>query len=92
MLFRSFKFTKRQAITLEYAARLNKYSLDNYYNSFAIGYDVETGGHVFQMHLTNSFGLTENQFYMYTPTRWSNWGVRLGFNVSRVFALGGKSN
>ncbi len=87
-----FKFTKRQAITLEYAARLNKYSLDNYYNSFAIGYDVETGGHVFQMHLTNSFGLTENQFYMYTPTRWSNWGVRLGFNVSRVFALGGKSN
>jgi Membrane bound beta barrel domain (DUF5777) len=63
-----FKITRRQAKTLEYAARLNKYSLNNYYNSFAIGYDVETGGHVFQMHLTNLFGLTENQFYMYTPT------------------------
>ena len=83
-----FKITNRQAITLEYAARLNKYSLDKYYNSFAIGYDLETGGHVFQVHLTNSFALTENQFYMYTRTSWSDWGIRLGFNISRVFALG----
>ena len=83
-----FKITKRQAITLEYAARLNKYSLDKFYDSFAIGYDVETGGHVFQVHLTNSFALTENQFYMYTRTSWSDWGVRIGFNISRVFAIG----
>jgi hypothetical protein len=83
-----FKITKRQAITLEYAARLNKYSLDKFYDSFAIGYDVETGGHVFQVHLTNSLALTENQFYMYTRTSWSDWGVRIGFNISRVFAIG----
>ncbi|MFN5183178.1 MAG: DUF5777 family beta-barrel protein [Bacteroidota bacterium] len=83
-----YKITSRQAITLEYAARLNKYSLDKYYDSFAIGYDLETGGHVFQVHLTNSFALTENQFYMYTRTSWSDWGIRLGFNISRVFAIG----
>lgn len=81
------KLSKRQAVTVEYAQRLNKYSQTKYYNSLAVGYDIETGGHVFQMHFTNSFGLTENQFYMYTPTTWSNWGIRLGFNVSRVFAL-----
>lgn len=81
------KLTNRQAVTIEYAQRLNKYSQTKYYNSFAIGYDIETGGHVFQMHFTNSFGLTENQFYMYNTTMWSNWGIRLGFNVSRVFAL-----
>ncbi len=85
-----FKFTKRQAITVEYAHRLNKYSNNNYYDSFGIGYDLETGGHVFQMHFTNSFGLTEDQFFMYTNTTWENWGVRLGFNISRVFSLGGK--
>lgn len=82
-----FKFAKRQAITLEYGYRINKYSSDKYYDSFGIGYDLETGGHVFQLHITNSFGLTENQYFMYTNKSWSNWGVRLGFNISRVFSL-----
>lgn len=86
-----FKFTKRQAITLEYGYRVNKYSKEKYYDSFGIGWDVETGGHVFQMHLTNSFGLTEDQYFMYTNTTWDNWGIRLGFNVSRVFSLQGKN-
>ncbi len=85
-----FKFTKRQAITLEYGYRVNKYSKDKYYDSFGIGWDVETGGHVFQLHLTNSFGLTEDQYFMYTNTSWDNWGIRLGFNISRVFSLQGK--
>ncbi len=85
-----FKFAKRQAITLEYGYRINKYSRDKYYDSFGVGYDLETGGHVFQLHLTNSFGLTEDQYFMYTNTSWSNWGIRLGFNISRVFSLQGK--
>ncbi len=85
-----YKFTKRQAITFEYAYRLNKYSKDNYYDSFGIGYDLETGGHVFQINFTNSFGLTENQFYMYNTSTWSKWGIRLGFNISRVFSLQGR--
>jgi hypothetical protein len=85
-----FKFAKRQAITLEYGYRINQYSRDKYYDSFGVGYDLETGGHVFQLHVTNSFGLTENQYFMYTNKSWSNWGVRLGFNISRVFSLQGK--
>jgi hypothetical protein len=85
-----FKFAKRQAITVEYGYRLNKYSKEKYYDSFGIGYDLETGGHVFQVHLTNSFGLTEDQYFMYTNTSWENWGIRLGFNISRVFSLQGK--
>lgn len=85
-----YKFTKRQAITLEYGHRINKYSNTRYYDSFGIGYDLETGGHVFQLHFTNSFGLTEDQYFMYTNTSWDNWGIRLGFNISRVFSLQGK--
>ena len=86
-----YKVSKRQAITLEYGYRFNKYSNDSYYDSFGIGYDLETGGHVFQMHFTNSFGLTENQYFMYTTSSWSNWGIRLGFNISRVFSLQGRN-
>jgi Membrane bound beta barrel domain (DUF5777) len=83
-----YKFTMRTAITGEYAYRLNNYSVANtYYNSLGIGIDIETGGHVFQMHFTNSFGLVESQFLTQTTDSWKNVGIRLGFNISRAFAL-----
>ena len=52
-----------------------------------IGLDIETGGHVFQMFLTNSFGMTENQTFARTSSSWADRGFRLGFNVSRMFTL-----
>jgi hypothetical protein len=52
-----------------------------------IGLDIETGGHVFQMFLTNSFGMTENQTFARTNSSWADRGFRLGFNVSRMFTL-----
>lgn len=82
------KFTKRQAITFEYAWRANtNYSQNKYYDSMGIGYEIETGGHVFQIHVTNSFGISENQYLTQTETMWNNAGIRIGFNVSRVFTL-----
>ena len=88
-----YKITKRMAITFEYARRLNKYSEDaifsKYYDPLGIGIDIETGGHVFQMHFTNQFGMNECQYIPYTTSNWAKWGVRLGFNISRVFAIGG---
>ena len=82
-----YKFTKHVAITAEYAYRLNDYTDRDFYDSFGIGFEIETGGHVFQMHVTNSFGLSENQFLPYTDTKWGDGGIRIGFNVSRVFTL-----
>ncbi len=82
-----YKITQRMAITAEYGWRATDYSNTNYYDSFGIGIDIETGGHVFQMHLTNSLGLTENQFYTRTADSWGDKGIRLGFNISRVFTI-----
>jgi hypothetical protein len=86
-----YKFDARTAITAEYGYRILKNfannSALNYYNSFAVGVDIETGGHVFQMQFVNSFGIVENQFFMRTTDSWKNWGIRLGFNVSRMFAI-----
>ena len=83
------KFTKRSAITLEYGYRLvTDYSTETtYHNSFGIGYELETGGHVFQVHLTNSYGLADNQFFARTTDSWSDNGIHLGFNISRVFSI-----
>jgi hypothetical protein len=82
-----YKFTNRSAITAEYGLPLNDYSTEEYFNTFSIGYELETGGHVFQVHFTNSFGLIESQFFPKTDTEWNDMGIRLGFNISRVFTL-----
>ncbi len=82
-----FKFSKRSAITAEYSWRINDYSQTTFYDSMGIGYEVETGGHVFQIHFTNSSGIVENQFLAHTRSKWDNAGIRLGFNISRVFTL-----
>jgi hypothetical protein len=90
-----FKVTKRMAITAEYAYRVTKTYADQndaggnkrYFDPLAIGIDIETGGHVFQIHVANSQGMIESQFLPYTTTTWKDWGVRIGFNISRVFSL-----
>ncbi len=69
-------------------ARVTEFSRTNtYYASMGIGLDIETGGHVFQVHLTNSLGITENQFITKTSDSWAKSGMRLGFNISRAFTL-----
>ena len=82
-----YKISNRTAITYEYGAKLLNYSESKYYDSMGIGLDIETGGHVFQMFLTNSFGMTENQTFARTNSSWADKGFRLGFNVSRMFTL-----
>jgi hypothetical protein len=81
------KFTKRMAITIEYAYRMNDYSENTFYDSFGVGWEIETGGHVFSIHFTNSFGIVEPQFFGHTDTKWDNAGIRIGFNISRVFTI-----
>ncbi len=82
------KVSQRIAITAEYAYNLIDYSkTKTYYNPLGIGFDIETGGHVFQIQVTNAFGIVDNQFYPYTNTSWRDGGIRLGFNISRVFSI-----
>jgi predicted porin len=59
-----------------------------YHNSLAIGFDIETGGHVFQLHFTNSTGMNEKGFIAETGNSWAKGQVHFGFNISRVFYIG----
>ena len=85
------KLTKRSAITVEYFYRLNNTDLlvngQKTYNSLSIGYEVETGGHVFQLMVTNSQGITERTFIGQTTESWAKGQYQIGFNVSRVFTI-----
>lgn len=59
-------------------------------NSLSLGFDIETGGHVFQFHFTNSASMSEYAFVTQNDANWNKNSVRFGFNVSRVFTLGEK--
>lgn len=81
------KITKRLALNAEYIYVLPDQLLPGFRNSFSIGLDIETGGHVFQLHLTNSTSMIEPGFVAQTVENWGNGGIHFGFNVSRVFTV-----
>lgn len=81
------KLSKRIALNAEYIYVLPNQIDEKYHNSLSMGLDIETGGHVFQLHFTNSAPMTEKGFITETEGVWSDGGIRFGFNISRVFNL-----
>lgn len=81
------KLSSRVALTAEYIYVPAKYLGDEFTNGFSIGVDIETGGHVFQLHFSNSTGMFERAFMFENTGRWDRGDIRFGFNVSRVFTV-----
>jgi hypothetical protein len=82
-----YKLTKRFSLNAEYYSVLDKYTLDHFNNSLALGVDIETGGHIFQLLLTNSQGMIEKQFIGETTDKFFNGGIYFGFNINRNFTV-----
>ena len=82
-----FKLTPRSSINIEYYYPLKGSKLDGTNYTFSIGYEIETAGHVFQVHFSNSTGMTENSFIAGNSEKWGKGDVHLGFNISRVFTI-----
>jgi len=82
------KFSRRAAITYEFHYVLPNQLAPQYVDySFSVGVDIETGGHVFQLFLTNSAGMNEQQFLTQNTGDWAKGDIRIGFNISRVFTV-----
>lgn len=96
------KLTKRMAINVEYFHMLEGQTSapptlitddevadpnPGYHNSLSLGFDIETGGHVFQLHFTNSTAMFERGFITETEGDWGRGDIHFGFNISRVFTL-----
>lgn len=96
-----FKITQQVGLSLEYIYQINPLETDvtqfgqytenpNYpgnNNVLSVGVDIETGGHVFQIFLTNSRGIADPFTIAQTPGSWQNGDIHLGFNISRVFTI-----
>ncbi len=82
------KISKRVSINAEYYYQHPDYKLEGTTNSLSVGFDIETGGHVFQLHFTNSQGMSERTFISETRGEWGKGDIYFGFNISRVFTVG----
>jgi hypothetical protein len=81
------KLNKRLAFVADYQHVLNSDYYPNMNNPLALGIDIETGGHVFQLHFSNSTGMNERAVLLGQNGSWSKGDIRFGFNLSRVFDL-----
>lgn len=85
------KVTNRTSINAEYIYRIPpSVKTDSYtafYNSLSLGVDIETGGHVFSLHVSNSLPMIEKGFIMETNKSWLKNGIHFGFNISREFSF-----
>jgi hypothetical protein len=85
------KLSNRIAITSEYyyvipASRMSTTEKDMQ-NCFAIGFDLDTGGHIFQIHFTNASSMVEKGFITETTDNWLKGEIHLGFNLNRQFTI-----
>ncbi|SDY19668.1 DUF5777 family beta-barrel protein [Hymenobacter psychrophilus] len=81
------KITKRTALTADYYYLLPGNTADNFRNALGLGVDLETGGHIFQLHVTNSLGMTEKFFVPETTGKFFSGDLYFGFTVARNFTL-----
>ena len=83
------KLSKRISLNAEYYYVINQNPYGNppFYNPLTVGFDIETGGHVFQLMFTNSAGVIEKGFIGETYGQWKTGDIMFGFNISRVFNL-----
>ncbi len=81
------KMSKRMAFTWDYFYNINGIEDDVNYNPLSVGVDIETGGHVFQLHVSNAAGMNERAFITETTSSWERVDLRFGFNLSRIFQI-----
>ena len=80
-----YKIGKRWSFNLEYGTHLNRAKNSLYNNPLSLGFDLETGGHVFQLHFTNSQFMNANGVLGNSTGDWSEGDFYFGFNISRSF-------
>jgi hypothetical protein len=81
-----FKLTQRLALCMEYYYQFQQLN-EATKNAFAVGVDIETGGHVFQLQFTNATSMIPKGFISETTNDFFAGEIHFGFNVSRTFQV-----
>ena len=81
------KISKRVSINGEYYYTVNPFESIDAKNSIALGFDIETGGHIFQLIFTNSRAMNEKGFIVENTGNFFKGDIHFGFNISRAFQI-----
>ncbi|WP_405568070.1 DUF5777 family beta-barrel protein [Polaribacter sp. Asnod6-C07] len=79
------KLSKRVSLNSEYYYAFDESESINARNSLAFGVDIETGGHVFQLILSNAITMIEKSFIAENTGNFFGGDIHFGFNISRTF-------
>ena len=80
------KFTKQISINADRFFPLGDRDTD-FTQSWGVGFDIQTGGHVFQIMVTNVQGSYESAYIENASGTIDEMNIYLGFNITRVFSL-----
>lgn len=80
-----YKLSNRFSVNFDYVYNFTRNKNSLYQNPLTIGVDIETGGHVFQLLITNSRASNDSSFLTETLGDWSKGQISFGFNIVRVF-------
>jgi len=81
------KLSHRISFNFDYHYIMNQNDVTPFHNPLSLGIDIETGGHVFQLHFTNSKGMNERAYLAATEYKWGDGDIFFGFNISRQFQI-----
>ncbi len=81
-----FRISPMTHLNLEYIHEIIDGGADNT-NPLSIGFDLETGGHVFQLFLSNTQGIFDKAYLINTTGSWGRGDIFFGFTITRVFYL-----
>jgi hypothetical protein len=81
------KLSSRTTFNCEYYYVLPDQQSGDFKNTLSLGFDIETGGHVFQLHFTNSQPMFDRGFITETTGDWLDGDIYFGFNITRVFTI-----
>ena len=82
-----YKITKRLAIAAEFYYLIPGQTAKDNTNALALGIDIDTGGHIFQIRISNAQPMFDRAMISETQGKWSKGDIFLGFNINRIFSL-----
>ncbi len=82
-----YKLSQRIALVWDYSYLINRFPANLQSNPLSLGFDIETGGHVFQLHFSNAIGMNERAYLTDSNDNWLKGDIRFGFNLSRIFQV-----
>lgn len=87
------KLSNHAGLILDYAHPFSSYrtSKNGFEDPIGIGYEVETGGHVFTVNITNANAISEMNMLPNSAQRFSKGQYRIGFTISRMFDFNSKT-